>query len=924
MDARQKALRDARREKLADRQAARAEKFKEWRQARTLSRAQEKAEEPVRPVDVARAQATQAAASMPPVPVPRPGSALVKSSSGLDLPLPQSIIDQLVNHQQAALEALEEQRRQVVEPDGPVEEVDPGPEPVPDRFAGMRKSEIPPLKLLGDLLAFLDRNKIELAPVGSAVLMLGIARMIHKDHVPTAAVALADVAAAAVMWVWPRRWRSAEAVRLARVVTVCAGVYLTLSTVLSPGETVMVGALLAGTAAGAFYWLRTWSPRYSALMRRAPWLTSRVPWLAPPSAALEPVVEEFEPVEEVPEPEPEPELDSELVLLEEWRARWAWLLTLKKMQKLKGCIVARVVEHAEMHWTLTIQLIPGEQTPQDLLSPEIEQVIAGGLRVLFDRPLPTNAVRSFGDRKDGTVVHITVRVQDPLRRPIAWAEVAEHAPSTIRQPLVLGLWEDYSPALVNILYKNVLFGGSIGAGKSNGIATLLSAIAGCEDAMVWFIDLKGGIAAQPWLPIIDWLAIDLEGAGWMLRALKLVQKVRDSEVEFAGDKIKPTRELPALILVIDELAELIGDRSDKRDEYGKLFESIVSLGRALAITVIGATQFCSLASLYTNTARNQFKVNIAMGARDQEAGTFLLGKDAWGKLDVSELDLPGTFFFREARANPLTGRFPLMPDMAELVEDGNAEWWEPHPIAARYAANRPTLESITQYRLENLIGDPYTKRWDLLTGRVAKARARQLQAARAREDALPGGGVLTLERGEAPADREGVQEGAQEGAFEGVREPTYTVAVPGSGGGDDEGREGPAEAAERIRKELEAVSGGVVITKELAAELAALAQPFDGDRIMADKVAYFGELLANADERDGIKNELIQSQVGVGHDWVWVRVKRLVELGVVRRVSKGYYAPVPGRDVRAAVQRVEEEIKAARAEARRLVAAGGK
>jgi hypothetical protein len=910
----------ARREEIAKRQQERKEKFRQRRQARELSGPKAKTGGPkkvhqgtvIRPQDVARAQATF---DMPEVPVP--GDSLVKATSGLNVPLPKAFIDQLVQQQRAAMEEL--MAAQMPPEPPPVEEE---PEPEPEEPKKLWESEAAAAKILNGLYGLAIKNKIELAPVASMVVLYATANAMHSAGTPTAWAALAGAVGSGFQWVWfaPRTWKTVEAVKLARLVTVCASAYLTASTLVSPKNSVMLGALLVGVAAGSWYWLTNWSPVFQRLVARLPWVHSRRTEIAS-------YVEECEIVDDPPEPEPVPEPEPP-TLEEEWNVRWEYLLALPRLKKLQGSKVIRVQKHGEMHWTITVQLVPGIHLPSEALTAEVEQAMAGGLRVQFDRPMPPDAVRSFAEKTDGTIVHFMIRALNPLRKTITWEEVKHHAPTTIRQPLALGLWEDFSPGLAGLLGRNFLFGGSVGAGKSNGVATLMSSIAGCEDALIWFIDLKGGIAAQPWMPRIDWLAVDLDTAGDMLRALKLLVEVRANEADFAGDKIKPKRDMPAVILVIDEMAELIGDRSPMKPVYGPILESIVSRGRAVAVPVIGATQFCSLTSMFSSTLREQFRTNFAMGSRDESAGSFLLGKDAWGKLDVSKLDLAGTFFLREDTSNPLVGRFPLMPDMEKLVEEGKAEWWEAHPIAKEHADLRPELEHITDYRLRQLIGEPYINRREILLAqplRVSKALRLQQQAAAAApsEAPLEGGSVLTLERGEQAPLFEPTEPPLEGGLAEGgASAPSYDVGMPraegGLRGGSDEDEEAPFERASRLRQEMDRIADGMVLTPERIAELNAVMGRIDLTAVMAEKVSYFGSLLANAPE-SGIKNEVLQEQVGVGKDWTHTRLSLLIDAGAILRVSKGYYAPAPGVDVRIAVAKVEADLKARRADARRVL-----
>ncbi len=99
----------------------------------------------------------------------------------------------------------------------------------------------------------------------------------------------------------------------------------------------------------------------------------------------------------------------------------------------------------------------------------------------------------------------TLRVieTDPHAHPIPWPGPTV---TSITQEIELGLFEHGRPAKVLLLRRNVLVGGIIDSGKSGILNVILGNLAACRDAVIWGIDLKGGMELEPWASCLDRLA----------------------------------------------------------------------------------------------------------------------------------------------------------------------------------------------------------------------------------------------------------------------------------------------------------------------------------------------------------------------------------------------------------------------------------
>jgi len=183
------------------------------------------------------------------------------------------------------------------------------------------------------------------------------------------------------------------------------------------------------------------------------------------------------------------------------------------------------------------------------------------------------------DRADRAMLRVVEH--DPHATPIPW-----HAPAagrSVADPVEVGVFEDGSRVEVRLLYRNVLVGGIVGSGKSGVLNVLLAALVSCPDVVVWGIDLKGGMELRPWAGCLDRLATTAADAVGLLRAALAEYDRRTRLRAAARERLWiPTTADPALIVVVDEYAEL-------PDEAHRLADSLARRGRATAVNLLIAT-----------------------------------------------------------------------------------------------------------------------------------------------------------------------------------------------------------------------------------------------------------------------------------------------------------------------------------------------
>jgi len=302
--------------------------------------------------------------------------------------------------------------------------------------------------------------------------------------------------------------------------------------------------------------------------------------------------------------------------------RWGWTARLA----LRGAVTVRKV--AEAADTLESQL----------------DTRRGAIRV---EPDPNRASRA------------TLRVieHDPHAQPIPWPRPPDRR--SIKTPIELGLFEDAQPVRVELAGRHVLIGGATGAGKSGLLNVILAALTGCPDVRLWGIDLKGGMELRPWAGRLHQLAVTGEQATTLLGAAVAELDHRAAQLAERGLRAwHPSPAEPALVIVVDEYAEL-------PDPARPLADSIARRGRAVAITLLVATQRPTQQAMGHGAVRSQMDVRICLRVREQRDADLILGQGmvtaGWR---AHQLDAEGKFLIaskhhsspRRARAYLLTDR----------------------------------------------------------------------------------------------------------------------------------------------------------------------------------------------------------------------------------------------------------------------------
>jgi hypothetical protein len=257
--------------------------------------------------------------------------------------------------------------------------------------------------------------------------------------------------------------------------------------------------------------------------------------------------------------------------------------------------------------------------------------------------------------------------------------------------------------------------------NSNLLNVLLAQLARCPDVLIFAIDLKGGRMAAPWIepwlggrtprPVVDWLATDREEAERMLRALLRAVDAR-SRSGSGGEKIIPSPRQPAILLVCDEIAVILGIGTGgprtsldgvTNATLAGLATQLVMTGRSEAIDLIMATQRGTVTMTGSADLKSQCALRIGLGVASEADARLIIPDDVRIAADLARLQHPGTGIVQEGK----NGR--VVPAKFYRIEHEMIS-----EIAERYGPIRPGPDKL----LEDALGEDYMTRW--LPHRMAK------------------------------------------------------------------------------------------------------------------------------------------------------------------------------------------------------------
>jgi hypothetical protein len=299
---------------------------------------------------------------------------------------------------------------------------------------------------------------------------------------------------------------------------------------------------------------------------------------------------------------------------------------------------------------------------------------------------------------DGKANRCELRVldTDPHAEAIPWPGPSARS---IAEPVDLGPFEDAEPCRVSFLRRHALFAGTTGSGKSGGLNVLMGTLASCDDVVIWAIDLKKGMELQPWAPCIDRLATTPEEAAALLADAVAILQARAAHLAATGRRVwQPSPEMPALVIIVDEYAELTDEAPGAMGDT----DSIARLGRAVAVTLIAATQRPTQKAMGQGAVRSQMDTRICFRVRERRDVDLILGQGmlaaGW---HAQTLNAPGKFLISAPEhTTPRRAR-------AYLVTDDDVA-----RTVTQFAARRPGLDDVS-LKATSPGAAPQPSTWDI-------------------------------------------------------------------------------------------------------------------------------------------------------------------------------------------------------------------
>lgn len=213
------------------------------------------------------------------------------------------------------------------------------------------------------------------------------------------------------------------------------------------------------------------------------------------------------------------------------------------------------------------------------------------------------AVTVSGGRHQGEIT-FNIMLQNTLSGVVMFDESEKQA--SIYDPFMIARDSLGEPVEICLRLYSMLLGGAPDAGKTTTLRAIATHFLGCEDTVVWIVDLNGGGLSEPFLttyadkrtqhPGVDWVASEPWEALCMLSAAIAIAKWRKMSPEAirrkraSGDEVlKVDKDFPAILLIVDEGKEL----QNVPGAVGALLRSMVNqvgeIGRNEAIREVVST-----------------------------------------------------------------------------------------------------------------------------------------------------------------------------------------------------------------------------------------------------------------------------------------------------------------------------------------------
>ncbi|GAB2749880.1 hypothetical protein GCM10027174_25440 [Salinifilum aidingensis] len=207
---------------------------------------------------------------------------------------------------------------------------------------------------------------------------------------------------------------------------------------------------------------------------------------------------------------------------------------------------------------------------------------------------------------------------------------------SIYDPVHLGIDEHGNRVDIELIYRNILFGGEPGSGKSNGVQNILGHASMCQDCQLWLFDGKQ-VELGLWRSVADvFVGPDVDDAIRRLEQLQAEMDRRYAELDkVRRRKIGPVDPVDVVVAVIDEIAlfsATLGSK-EQQEQFVRLLRDLVARGRAAGMIVVAATQRPS-ADIVPTSLRDIFAYRCAFRCTTDASSDTILGR-GWAQQGYS-------------------------------------------------------------------------------------------------------------------------------------------------------------------------------------------------------------------------------------------------------------------------------------------------
>ncbi|MFG2656090.1 hypothetical protein, partial [Streptomyces sp. NPDC048425] len=333
-----------------------------------------------------------------------------------------------------------------------------------------------------------------------------------------------------------------------------------------------------------------------------------------------------------------------------------------------------------------------------------------------DAKLPHGCTASFGPGVDQGRAILDVTSRNVLSELREYPD--DYGPLSVHTGIPWGFRTNGDEVLAYVREQCALVVGPTGSGKTNLLHGILGGFSRTTDMLTWVIDLNAGSAGLPWVlpalngeltqdsgkpvrPGIDWLAGTYEEALKLLDAaiaigLHRKRAYQGLMAKHDTDLLPVSAEIPQIMLVIDEGAEILVSTDRRMKELAKRILEFIRMQRAMGgrtvITALGAT-----GSVLGNLIiRREAKIRVALTGGETEG------------MDLSKM-FPGRRGLRVDQAPFKGAGFMGTPESpGALFKAWRIKPSQIRDITVATSDRHPRLDAVSA----KAAGADYARRWD--------------------------------------------------------------------------------------------------------------------------------------------------------------------------------------------------------------------